>query len=65
MRSNRSTLQKRAPQASEPRQLMIPLEMASTAILTAPERAKAISCLVSVFMLAANANAGETDNGER
>ena len=63
MRSTRQALQRWSPpQTAEPLQLMIPLETAKTAILSAPEREKAIGSLANVLLQAANVDAGEPDD---
>ncbi len=62
MRPTRFALQARPPLTAEPRQLMIPLETAKLAILSGPEREKAIVSLANVLLQAANIDAGEVDD---
>lgn len=65
MRPTRLALQAPSSRTTEPRQLMIPLETAKLAILSQPEREKAIGYLANVFMQAANVDVGEADDVER
>lgn len=63
MNSTRLALRTRALQTAEPRQLMIPLETVKLAILSGPEREKAIGYLANVFMQAANVEGEHDDVG--